>query len=105
MIAKRVPSRSKEEVLVETGSKSSPIGSHKASSLSLDRITMPRETSGVLAVPAGRLGLLARGDTLTVSIPDSGVEVTLSMNDEGDLIVSVDRDPREGQSDQLDLFP
>jgi predicted house-cleaning noncanonical NTP pyrophosphatase (MazG superfamily) len=93
------------EVLVETGSKSSPIGTHKASSLSLDRITMPREASGTLAVPAGRLGLLANGESLTVSIPDTGIGMTLSMNDEGDLIVGIDRDIEERQSDQLSLFP
>lgn len=92
------------EVLVETGSKSSPIGTQRLGSLSLDRITMPRETEIGVAVPAARIGLLAKGDTLSVIVPDAGIEMTLSMNDEGDLVIALGRERYDEESGQLDLF-
>jgi predicted house-cleaning noncanonical NTP pyrophosphatase (MazG superfamily) len=92
------------EVLVETGSKSSAIGTQKAGSLSLDRITGPRNLPHAVAVPAGRLGLLAQGDTVTIAVPTSGLEMTLSMNDEGDLVIELDSDDMEQDVGQLDLF-
>ena len=92
------------EVLVESGSKSSPIGVQKLGNLSLDRITLPREAPRGLAVPAARLGLLAKGDTVTVAVPDSGVEMTLSMTDEGDLVIALDPEVSEQDSAQLELF-
>ena len=91
------------EVLVETGSKTSPLTHYKASGLSLDRITVPRESAGVLAVPAGRLGLLAKGESLTASVPETLIEVRISMSDDGELMIGLDHEEPDSE-DQLDLF-
>lgn len=92
------------EVLVETGTKSSPMSAQKLGNLSLERISMPRESGAGVAVPAARLGLLAKGDSVTIAVAESGVELTLSMNDEGDLVIAVDRGDSDDKSGQLELF-
>lgn len=91
------------EILVETGSKSSPIGAQRLGNLSLDRISMPRESGIGIAVPAARLGLLAKGDSVTVVAAGSGVEITLSMSDEGDLIIALGHGHRDEETGQMDL--
>ena len=65
---------------------------------------MPRDMAAGIAIPAARLGLLARGESVKIIVAELGVEMTLAMNDEGDLIIAVNRELRDHDAAQLELF-
>lgn len=99
----RIGGFSKYEVLVETGSKSVNIDTGTSSTLIFDYITRSRIFKNGVAIPAGRLGLIARGETCFVDIGNSGLKLEMSMSEDGDLMMRTIGAIDAMRDDQLEL--
>jgi len=83
------------DVLVETGTGGADRAS--GSALTFEQITRPRQHRHGVSIPAGRLALIASGRKSLIEVPGSEAAFELSMNDDGELVLTQVSIPADGE--------